>query len=207
MAKRKIDELAIFNVAVEEFSKYSYEDASLNRIIIKAGIPKGSFYYRFDTKYALYIHILRESNRIKWQYIQSEIDVEGKDKQTEDIFDLFLRQAEIGAKFADRHPAFYRLGRRFSREKGTDIHRRVIDDLGKGDDAGIENLIQNALEKGLFRKCFSADFLQKLVKSLFLSFDDIFFRNSEPELDKSMEYLREFVLFLKYGLSEEPRES
>lgn len=40
----------ILEAATEEFATKGYEAASLNRILLKAGLSKGSFYYYFDDK-------------------------------------------------------------------------------------------------------------------------------------------------------------
>jgi len=45
----------LLNAALDEFGKYSYKQASLNRIIKKAGISKGSFYFHFKDKKSLYL--------------------------------------------------------------------------------------------------------------------------------------------------------
>ncbi|WP_242873100.1 TetR/AcrR family transcriptional regulator [Clostridium magnum] len=44
----------IIEICVEEFSTHDYDSASLNRIIEKLGIAKGSFYRYFDNKTDLY---------------------------------------------------------------------------------------------------------------------------------------------------------
>jgi AcrR family transcriptional regulator len=49
----------IVRVALGEFARYGYADASLNRIIETAGISKGSLYYYFDGKEDLYAHVAR----------------------------------------------------------------------------------------------------------------------------------------------------
>src|SRR5690349_25166374 len=44
----------IVDLAVEEFSEHPYRQASLSRIVTRAGIAKGSIYQYFDDKLALY---------------------------------------------------------------------------------------------------------------------------------------------------------
>lgn len=48
----------ILAAAAKEFADYGYEQASLNRIIRKAKISKGAFYYYFDDKADLYGTVL-----------------------------------------------------------------------------------------------------------------------------------------------------
>jgi len=48
----------ILEAAMYEFSKELYQDASLNKIIKQANIPRGSFYMYFEDKKDLYFYLL-----------------------------------------------------------------------------------------------------------------------------------------------------
>ena len=48
----------LYEAAVDEFSKKSYEDASLNAILKDADMSKGSFYHHFIDKFGLYLAVL-----------------------------------------------------------------------------------------------------------------------------------------------------
>ncbi|MFH8250246.1 TetR/AcrR family transcriptional regulator [Microbacterium sp. B2969] len=50
---------AILNTALDEFSAHGFAEASLNRIIARAGLSKGSMYYYFDSKEDLYADVIR----------------------------------------------------------------------------------------------------------------------------------------------------
>ena len=49
---------AILRAAFDEFATHGFSTASLNRIIDAAGISKGSMYYYFDSKEALFIAVM-----------------------------------------------------------------------------------------------------------------------------------------------------
>jgi AcrR family transcriptional regulator len=56
----------VLDAAVREFGEHGYDGASLNRILIAAGLSKGAFYYYFDDKADLAAAVLeRELGR--WQ--------------------------------------------------------------------------------------------------------------------------------------------
>ena len=48
----------LLGAAKEEFTKYSYDSVSLNQIIKKAGISRGSFYMYFKGKEELYFYLI-----------------------------------------------------------------------------------------------------------------------------------------------------
>ncbi|MDC7126073.1 MAG: TetR/AcrR family transcriptional regulator [Spirochaetales bacterium] len=199
MPRREIDEQLLINSALEEFTLNSFEQASVNKIIANAKIAKGSFYYRFPNKYSLYIYLLKEADKKKWEFINNEInqdDASGKD----DIFALFIRQAESGVRFAAAYPQYFKLGKMLSKEKGSPLYNQVLGDLKITDVSGLSRIIEEAYSTGTFGSEYSIEFVNKLLTSMFFSFDEIFFRDEEFELGKAMAYLHEFSKFLMHGL-------
>lgn len=55
----------ILNAAWEEFTRVSFADASINQIVRRAGIARGSFYQYFKDKEALVAYLLEEA----WNYL------------------------------------------------------------------------------------------------------------------------------------------
>lgn len=53
----------IVDAALQEFAAHSFNEASTNRIIKNAGIPKGSFYQYFKNKEDLYLYFLDEVSK------------------------------------------------------------------------------------------------------------------------------------------------
>ena len=83
-SRRRIDEERLTEASLAEFASKSYEEASVNTIIDCAGISKGSFYYRFKTKYDLYLHLLKTGVEKKWAHIRSRIETSGVDLEDHD---------------------------------------------------------------------------------------------------------------------------
>ena len=219
--KQRIDEDALLEAALEEFTQRSFVDASVNTIIERAGISKGSFYYRFESKYALYIHLLRTGVRRKWEYIASRaagppIDStsvgeaaagsgggagpDGRDEQS-DLFDEFLFQADLGVQFALEHPAYHRLAVMLSREKGTAVYDDALRDLGQDDSANLQGRIRAAISRGEIRSDFSEAFLHTVVPQLLVLYDQVVFRETEWDLQTARDRLQEYVEFLRHGLA------
>src|SRR5260221_13809522 len=49
----------VLDVAAQEFADYGFEDASINRILERAGMSKGAAYYYFEDKADLFITVVR----------------------------------------------------------------------------------------------------------------------------------------------------
>lgn len=198
MARPQIDDNRIFEAALREFATRSYEEASLNAILANAAVSKGSFYYRFKDKFSLYLFVLKEAQRRKWEFIKAEL---AGAETAAALLNSLLAQARAGLNFARRHPELHRLGRNFAAERGTELYETALRELGSSDESGLAEAIEGACRRGEFDGLFPPAFLQRLLPLLLESFD----RLSESELPDSqlLEDFELLVTFIRRGL--EPR--
>lgn len=190
----------LLNAALDEFTMKNYEEASLNRIIKNAGISKGTFYYHFEDKQALYLHLLKHSVDTKWGFIRDQIKEEITGQKTIDIFNRFKLQAQIGAEFAKHHPKYHKLGIMFAKEKGKEIYDIANEMLGNNSESLLGNMIEEAIEDGDFREDLPKEFIHRLISYMLIHFTDIFETEGDLEIEKMIENLDYFVDFLKNGL-------
>jgi len=66
----KVKQEKIIKAGIEEFSKLSYEQASINSIIKMANISRGSFYQYFQDKEDLYVYILTTNLKISFNLME-----------------------------------------------------------------------------------------------------------------------------------------
>lgn len=190
----------LLEAALDEFIVKNYEDASLNNVIKNAGISKGTFYYHFQDKQALYLFLLESSVKTKWEFVSNRTKEHLEDYEKKDIFEKFKLQARIGAEFAATFPKYHRLSKMFTKEKGNKIYEIAKDVLGNGTEKLLEEMIVKAMENGDFKKEFSKDFIIKTVSYMFIHFDEIFYTEEDFELERMLKNLDNFVDFMKGGL-------
>ena len=104
----KLDEgkkTKILDAAVDEFSRHGFRQASVNRIVEKTGIAKGSLFQYFGSKEALFgvifnyaVELVRQSLR------QVKQETSGAD-----FFERIKESVFAGIRFIDRHPRIYRI--------------------------------------------------------------------------------------------------
>lgn len=189
----------LLDAALKEFTSKSYEDASLNVIIKNAGISKGTFYYHFKDKQALYLFLLESFSGIKWEFINNKILINPELYETGDIFQKFKRQALLAAEFAKDYPQYHKLSRMFSKEQGNPIYTIAISYLGQSTEEVLSVMIDKAIEDGNFKQEYSREFLIKTISFLFSHFDEIFCKEEDYELNRMLENLDVFINFIKYG--------
>lgn len=90
----------IFHAALEEFARYPLQSASTNRIVARAGIPKGSIYQYFQDKNDLYRYVVTEAARAKLAYLSEHTQV----NTPADFFERLGRLMLLGAEFDLSHP-------------------------------------------------------------------------------------------------------
>ncbi|HSH52391.1 MAG TPA: TetR/AcrR family transcriptional regulator [Bacteroidales bacterium] len=193
-------EKELLEAALDEFTMKNYEEASLNNIIKKAGISKGTFYYHFRDKQSLYLYLLEHSVKTKWEFINNRIKEYAESYEEKDIFEKFKLQARIGAEFATAFPKYHMLSKMFTKEKGNKIYEVAKDVLGKDTDESLEKMIYDAVDRGDFRNEFPREFMVKIISHLFMNFDEIFNSEEDFELERMLKNLDNYVDFIKYGL-------
>lgn len=189
----------IKSAALEEFSKYSFSKSSINRIVAKAGIPKGSFYQYFEDKLDLYRYILHSIAEEKITYIQKYTE----ELSSGDFFDYLKATYASGIAFAIDYPVYAKIGIFLLKEDET-TQQMIYGDLLSSGEAYVKDMIQKGQENGSIRKDISADFVAFIINKLNLvsteylkskTFDDTFYKNYES-------FSQSIIDLIKNGIKE-----
>ncbi len=184
----------LLDAALEEFSQYSFDEASVNRILKTAGISKGVFYYHFKDKAALYICIVEETSRIKKEFIAEEMSME--EFEGADIFNRFRLQAQVGIRFAKMYPKYRQFAEMIAKEKNQNI-REYIHHLFS-QNGQIDDLVGHAIKQGELSEAYPKEFLTGVTRFMFAHYDEIF-----PDDRNAFENLNHFINMMKNGLGKD----
>jgi AcrR family transcriptional regulator len=90
---------ALLELAIDEFANNDYRNASISRIVARAGIAKGSIYQYFADKQELFMYLLELATQEKMAFLKRNPPPDGMD------FFTYLRwMASLGARSALAHP-------------------------------------------------------------------------------------------------------
>lgn len=193
----------LMEAALDEFGTKSYEEASLNNIIKNAGISKGTFYYHFQDKKALYLALIQAVVDAKIEFMNSKIKDYNADKNV-NLFDNLRIQVKFGLEFANHYPKYYMLSMMFHREKGNLIYHEAMDMLGDTSERYYNELLEKAMEKGEFRAGVSLSFINKVLTHLFIRFGEVFDINaSNFNYDHMLQNYNDLIDFIQYGLAKD----
>lgn len=95
----------ILDTAIDEFSRWGYEKASVNRMVGRLGIAKGSIFQYFGSKKNLYFHIFEYGVSLVRRSLKGvKAETEG-----EDFFVRLSKSLRAGIYFIQRNPRIYQI--------------------------------------------------------------------------------------------------
>jgi TetR/AcrR family transcriptional regulator len=96
----------IIREAAREFSGRGYRNASLNAIVARLGIAKGSLYQYFDNKEALFLFVFDHFTEQVKTTLAELVPVDGVKT---DFFEQVRATLQAGIMLIDRHPELYEI--------------------------------------------------------------------------------------------------
>lgn len=189
MNKRKI----ILSVALTEFSRNDFENASVNKIIKEANTSKGNFYHYFNNKEELYITLLKEAWRKKMEFMSITDE--------NNIFVILQKQVMAGIKFSKENPEYYQLSRRFAKEKNTNIYNRVLEEItNECDKESINSVSEIKYDSSIISDEFPKEFVDNLLLFVFNNINELI--DDSDDISKIEEKLLLIIKVLKNGLEQ-----
>jgi len=104
----KLDEVKkskIMDVAVDEFSRHGFRQASVNRMVERIGIAKGSLFQYFGSKEGLFRVIFNYAVELVRQSLRQV----KRETSSADFFERIKESMLAGIRFIERHPRVYRI--------------------------------------------------------------------------------------------------
>jgi len=177
----------IFDAAVLEFSSKPFKDASINQIIKKAQIPKGSFYQYFEGKEDLYLYMIKRIEGEKRDIIQ-----QAAINQDADIFEILTEQIKVSFQWAMLRPDYGRIGILMWRDDSEFLIKfraKTIETLKK--------YIDRDKKSGLIKQEADSDLISDMFITLILN--ESFFAGLDEE--KYFSKLKGVIEILKNGVT------
>ena len=134
----------ITDVAVKEFSSKGYEGASINSMIDRLQIAKGSIFQYFGDKSGLFMYVFGVAMDMVKSYLRDVRD----SSADEDIFKRLNRTMAAGIEFVNDHPRIYSLYLRIQFDQTTPFRDEILSSLRKHSLNYLRSLLQDAREHG-----------------------------------------------------------
>jgi TetR/AcrR family transcriptional regulator len=195
----------ITRVALEEFSQKGYQGTSINVLVQRLGIAKGSIFQYFGDKKGLFYFVFSQAmHRVK-DYLRTVRD------QTvdEDVFSRLEKTMRAGVRFINKHPGLYALYLKMMFESSIPMRNDILRSLRENSLDYLKSLLEEGRERGELRPDLDLDqisFILDAVMDRFLQAQTI------PHLDAGLglyrvdevladEWIANVVDFIRKGIA------
>lgn len=199
----KEEQEIVLEAALDEFSEKDYDAASLNHIISKAGISKGSMYHYFTNKEDLYLHMIELATEKKTLFLKSALTEIGKPIDEMDFFDNLEFQLKASIDFARSNYRYHQIGIRLQNMPDNDLKKKIWGRFRTAFEKYMDKIVDEAITSGEIRSDIGKEFVMRILQFVLMRFTEIYpdygelMKKGDQEMWKEMHHL---VEFLKNGL-------
>jgi AcrR family transcriptional regulator len=138
----------IVEAALDEFAEFSYDTASISRLVARAGIAKGSFYQYFESKLDLFEWLtFHELGRRKVEFIQARM----AQAEPTDFFAMLESMCLAGCRWALEEPRLARIAEALWWPSADPELRQLTDRGRKVGHLAMAGLLRRGQEAGQVR--------------------------------------------------------
>ncbi len=109
----------IMEAIIEEFSEYSFSQASINRIIKQAQISRGSFYQYFEDKEDCYLEMMKVIVEEKMEVFKDVVQLD----EDATLFDHYMHMIYQIKVWMQKRPRFYKISLLMDYDKSDFIQK------------------------------------------------------------------------------------
>jgi len=158
----------ITQIAIEEFAHKGFDGASINAMVGRMKIAKGSIFQYFGNKKGLFLFIFNQSIDMVKRYLRTVRD----DSLEEDLAARLNRTLSAGIYFIKKHPLLYRLYMKVLFEPKAPFRDEILISLRQHSMDYLKSLLENACLKKELNQNIDMDkaaFILDAVMDRFLS--------------------------------------
>ncbi len=199
----------ITDVAVKEFAAQGYAGASINRMIDRLQIAKGSIFQYFGDKSGLFMYVFDVAMTMVKDYLRDVRD----STIEEDIFARLDRTLAAGIAFVKAHPRIYALYLRIQFDQTTPFRDDILSSLRKYSLAYLRSLLQAARDKGELRIDLDLDqtaflldaVMDRFLQSLSMEHFDAGLGLYRLDRERAEKWGRQLVAVIKNGIARDTK--
>lgn len=182
----------------EEFAAHPYSKTSINIIIEKADISKGSFYQYFDNKKDLYKYIIEQATEEKMKFLNQKIN----DYRELTFFELLRKLFVASIQFKNAYPEFSEIGDQLLAGRNEALKEEIYSESKPKSNEFFEKIIREGIAKEELDPDIDIKFTAYMLTDFSISIVNYFFENHNPEdLEEIMNYVDKMLYIMKNGIS------
>jgi AcrR family transcriptional regulator len=195
-------------VAIEEFSERGYRGATIDAMVQRLGIAKGSMYQYFGSKKGLFLFVFHRTVEMVRAHLK-EVKARTSDQ---DLFERIRQSLLSGVAFIQSRPRIFTLYAKLLHEESVPFREELLRTIRGHAVHYLMSLLQEAKEKGEIRKDMTLEamaFVLDAVMDRFLQAyalphmdGDLGLHRASPE--EVARWAGEIVELVRSGMTEPP---
>lgn len=190
----------ILETALEEFSEKGYQGASINLIVSRLGIAKGSIYQYFADKKSLFLYLFDYAVEL----VRKRLKQVKQETREEPTFERIRRSFLTGIDFIERHPFIYQGYLKMMFDREVPFRQELLKKIRFFSSEYLTSLLTEGRVRGDIRKDVDIKaivFLLDAVMDRFLQAYAVSYLNSglnlkqmeRPEIERHVEEIVELI--------------
>ncbi len=140
--------------ATREFADHGYHQASVNRMVERLGIAKGSLFKYFGSKQGIFEYIFGHTVA-QFKKPLKEI----RDSASGDFFDRVEMSLLACVDFIDRHPLIYRIYLKLAFQENFPMREKFLAEIRQASDKYLRALVGHGMASGQLRPGLDQDMI------------------------------------------------
>lgn len=169
----------IEDIAIDVFAKEGYEKATINEIVRRSKIAKGSFYQYFKGKKDLFVHVMELIKNAKLEYLSPVLM-----NPHEHNFFVLLKEVYISAlEFGSKRPELLKISLDIASNRRSEIYEDLIKE---GEDQSIKlfsSLIELAIKRGEIKSNVDIHFMAYFITRFSIDLNEYYFHYIKEKMD------------------------
>ncbi|MFH1914987.1 MAG: TetR/AcrR family transcriptional regulator [Pseudomonadota bacterium] len=138
--------------ATREFAEHGYHQASVNRMVQRLGIAKGSLFKYFGSKQGIFEYIFGQTVAEFKKPLKAI-----RDDASGDLFERIERTLLAGADFVAAHPMVYSIYLKMVYQEGFPMRDTFLGEIRRASDKFLHTLVASAATSGQLRAVIDRD--------------------------------------------------
>lgn len=186
----------ILNVAMEEFAFNSFEKVTIDNIVKKAGISKGSFYQYFLNKEDVYQYLFKILGREKLKALEMHLY-----KLNEISFSEFIREIYFaGIDFDFQDSIHVELKEKFLYNCSKELREEILELMIIDSNALFEKILKYYVKKGELNENLKVDLVAEMLTTLTIFFSKQLKREQGKSKEYIMDKIEEMISIIENGI-------
>ncbi len=194
LQKQKQD--AILDAAMDEFASFPYDKATIDNIVKKAGIPKGSFYQYFSNKEDVYRYLFEIISREKTKKLELYLL-----KLGETSFSEFIRRFYFeGIDFNFKDSSYMNLREKFFNNCSKELRDEILEFLIQDSNRLFEVVVDYYISKGELKEGLNIRLVSEMLTNLTILFGKQLRNKPGISREHIMDTIEEMICIIETGI-------